>query len=88
MKFKLRLILIFSLFFYINTQESSILSKGFNIIKKIKKFSRRNIKLPNIKTITDKYFYNKTEMLKITVKNLYSKKIKFPTIIIISIYAL
>ena len=78
MKFKLRLILIFSLYFYINTQESSILSKGFNIIKKIKKFSRRNIKLPNIKTITDKYFYNKTDMLKITVKNLYSKKNQIP----------
>ena len=78
MKFKLRLILIFSLYFYINTQESSILSKGLNLIKKLKRFSRRNIKLPNIKDITDKYFYYKTDTLKITVKNLYSKKNQVP----------
>ena len=78
MKFKLRLILIFSLSFYINTQESSILSKGLNLIKKLKRFSRRNIKLPNIKDITDKYFYYKTDTLKITVKNLYSKKNQVP----------
>ena len=78
MKFKLRLILIFSLYFYINTQESSILSKGLNFIKKLRRFSRKNIKLPNIKDITDKYFYNKTDTLKITVKNLYSKKNQVP----------
>ena len=78
MKFILRLILIFCFCKYINTQESSIISKGFDIIKKIKRFSRRNIKLPNLKEITDKYFYYKTDILKITVKNLYSKKNQIP----------
>jgi len=74
----LRIFLIFCISIYINTQESSIISKGFKLIKKIQRFSRRSIKLPNLKDIYDKYFYAKTDILKIAVKNLYSRKAQIP----------
>ena len=78
MKYFLRIIIIFSLYFYINTQEPSIVSKTSNLLKKIKRFSRKSIKLPNLKNIYDKHFFSKTDILKIAVKNLYSNKNQIP----------
>ena len=78
MKIFLIFYIIFLLFIYIDTQESSIISKGFEIIKNITKINRNSIKIPNIKDIYDNYFYNKREILKIAVKNLYSYKNQIP----------
>ena len=78
MKYFLRIIIIFSLYFYISTQEPSIVSKTSNLLKKIKRFSRKSIKLPNLKNIYDKHFFSKTDILKIAVKNLYSNKNQIP----------
>ena len=78
MKYFLRIIIIFSLYFYINTQEPSIEPKTSNLLKKIKRFSRKSIKLPNLKNIYDKHFFSKTDILKIAVKNLYSNKNQIP----------
>ena len=78
MKIFLIYYILFLLFIYINTQESSIISKGFGLIKNITKINRNSIKIPNIKDIYDNYFYNKAEILKIAVKNLYSYKNQIP----------
>ena len=78
MKIFLLLFIIFSFCYYINTQDSSIKSKSFEFIKNFTKFNRNSIKIPNIKDIYDKYFYNKTEILRIAVKNLYSYKNQIP----------
>ena len=78
MKFIHRISILLYLFFYINTQDSSIISKSFEYIKNITKFNRNSIKIPNFKDIYEKYFYNKTDILKIAVKNLYSYKNQIP----------
>ena len=78
MKIFFRLCIIFYLCFYINTQDSSLLSKGIEYIKNFTKFNRDSIKIPNFKDIYEKYFYNKTDILKIAVKNLYSRRNQIP----------
>ena len=74
MKYFLKAIIIFSLYIYANTQEHPKASKASSLLNEFKKFSRKSIKLPNLKNIYDKYFYSKTDILKIAVKNLYSNK--------------
>ena len=86
MKFIHRISILLYLFFYINTQDSSIISKSFEYIKNITKFNRNSIKIPNFKDIYEKYFYNKTDILKIAVKNLYSYKNQIPYDFTILIY--
>ena len=78
MKFFLSFNLIFCLYIYINTQETTVISKSFEFIKNITKFNRNSIKFPHFKDIYDKYFYNKTDIIKIAVKNLYSHKNQIP----------
>ena len=78
MKFFLSFNLIFCLYIYINTQETTVISKSFELLKNITKFNRNSIKFPNFKDIYDKYFYNKTDIIKIAVKNLYSHKNQIP----------
>ena len=78
MKYFLRAIIIFSLYIYANTQEHPKASKASSLLNEFKKFSRKSIKLPNLKNIYDKYFYSKTDILKIAVKNLYSNKNQIP----------
>ena len=78
MKYFLRAIIIFSLYIYANTQEHPKASKTSSLLNEFKKFSRKSIKLPNLKNIYDKYFYSKTDILKIAVKNLYSNKNQIP----------
>ena len=77
MNFLLRLSFLICLYFFINTQESTIISKSFGFIKNITKFNRRSI-IPNLQEIYSNYFYNKTDILKIAVKNLYSPKNQIP----------
>ena len=78
MKFFLSFNLIFCLYIYINTQETTVISKSFELLKNITKFNRNSIKFPHFKDIYDKYFYNKTDIIKIAVKNLYSHKNQIP----------
>ena len=78
MKFFYAINIIFYLFICINTQESSILSKSFEYMKRITKFNRNSIKIPNFQDIYEKYFYNKRDILKIAVKNLYSYRNQIP----------
>ena len=78
MKFFLSFNLILCLYIYINTQETTVISKSFEFIKNITKFNRNSIKFPHFKDIYDKYFYNKTDIIKIAVKNLYSHKNQIP----------
>lgn len=50
-----------------------------DIYEKVQRFQRKEIKVPNIEDIyKNKYFYNKTEVLKITVKNMNSFKNQIP----------
>ena len=46
--------------------------------EKIKQISRKNINIPGFDEIFDKFFYTKSEILKVTVKNIHSSKNQIP----------
>ena len=69
------LFIILFFFIFINTQDSKNDERFF---EKVKRFGRKKIKVPNFQSIYDKYFYNKTDILKITVKNLNSYRNQIP----------
>ena len=70
-------LIIFHIFALINSQDST--KRISDIYEKVQGFRRKKIKVPNIKDIyNNKYFYNKTELLRITVKNMNSFKNQIP----------
>ena len=70
-------LIIFHIFALINSQDAT--KKISDIYEKVQRFRRKKIKIPNIKDIyNDKYFYNKTDILRITVKNMNSFKNQIP----------
>ena len=75
MKINQILFIILFFFIFINTQDSKNDERFF---EKVKRFGRKKIKVPNFQSIYDKYFYNKTDILKITVKNLNSYRNQIP----------
>ena len=76
MRLSLILFIIINLIFYINSQKDSETHESF--FEKVKRIGRKNIQLSNFKNIYDKYFYNKTDLLQITVKGLNSFKNQIP----------
>jgi hypothetical protein len=70
-------LIIFHIFALINSQDAT--KRISDIYEKVQRFRRKKVKVPNIKDIyTNKYFYNKTDLLRITVKNMNSYKNQIP----------
>ena len=70
--------------FIIITSLSYIASQNYSIVEndkffdKVKNLGRKNIKIPSFNDIFDKFFYSKTDLLKLTVKNIHSSKNQIP----------
>ena len=69
MKLTLFLLIIIYFFNYINSQK---------IVDRIKQIGRKNINIPGFNEIFDKFFYTKSEILKLTVKSMHSSKNQIP----------
>ena len=69
--------LIINLNVFINSQNFTILENE-ELFDKVKTFGRKNIKLPSLNDILDKLFYSKSDILKLTVKNIHSSKNQIP----------
>jgi transmembrane 9 superfamily protein 2/4 len=75
MKLILFLLIIKYLFNCINSQKIVENDKFF---AKIKQIRRKNINIPGFNEIFDKFFYTKSEILKLTVKSMHSSKNQVP----------
>ena len=70
--------------FIIITSLVCISSQNYSIVEndkffdKVKNLGRKNIKIPGFNDIFDKFFYSKTDLLKLTVKNIHSTKNQIP----------
>jgi len=53
-------------------------SQKYSIVENDKFFDRKSIKIPSFNDIFDKFFYSKTDLLKLTVKNIHSSKNQIP----------
>ena len=69
--------LIINLFHYSLSHNYSIV-KNKKIFKRTKNLGRRNLIIPSFNEMFDKFFYSKTEILKITVKNIHSSTNQIP----------
>ena len=69
--------LIINLFHYSSSHNYSIV-KNKKIFKRTKNLGRRNLIIPSFNEMFDKFFYSKTEILKITVKNIHSSTNQIP----------
>ena len=69
MKLTLFLLIIIYFFNYINSQK---------IVERMKQIGRKNINIPGFNDIFDKFFYTKSEILKLTVKSMHSAKNQIP----------
>ena len=69
--------LIINLFHYSLSHNYSIV-KNKKILKRTKNLGRRNLIIPSFNEMFDKFFYSKTEILKITVKNIHSSTNQIP----------
>ena len=79
MKLKLQICLIIHIIYYAYCLNTSSVSESSSlIIQSIKKFSRNALDFPNFKKFYDKFFYEKTDIIKVAVKNLYSYKNQIP----------
>ena len=79
MKLKFQICLIIHIIYYAYCQNTSSVPESSSlIIQSIKKFSRNALDFPNFKKFYDKFFYEKTDIIKVAVKNLYSYKNQIP----------
>ena len=69
MKLTLFLLIIIYFFNYINSQK---------IVERMKQIGSKNINIPGFNDIFDKFFYTKSEILKLTVKSMHSAKNQIP----------
>ena len=69
--------LIINLFHYSSSNNNYIV-KNKKIFKRTKNLGRRNLIIPSFNEMFDKFFYSKTEILKITVKNIHSSTNQIP----------
>ena len=69
--------IILSSLSYISSQNYSIVENE-KFFDKVNNLGRKNIKIPSFNDIFDKFFYSKTDLLKLTVKNIHSSKNQIP----------
>ena len=77
MKLICLIFIIINLIIITNSQNFSILESE-QLFDKVKTFGRKNLKLPSFNDILDKFFYSKTDILGLTVKNIHSSKNQIP----------
>ena len=77
MKLICLIFIILNLIIITNSQNFSILESE-QLFDKVKTFGRKNLKLPSFNDILDKFFYSKTDILGLTVKNIHSSKNQIP----------
>ena len=71
------LFFLFILFNYIKSQNFTVIEDE-KFLEKVKQIGRNNIKIPGFNEIFDKFFYKKSEILKLTVKTMHSSKNQIP----------
>ena len=71
------LFFLFILFNYIKSQNFRVIEDE-KFLEKVKQIGRKNLKIPGFNEIFDKFFYTKSEILKLAVKTMHSSKNQIP----------